>query len=572
MEKVISKFKNLTFTEFFNSLAKHPYTCVILLCALTLPFGLCEKSNLSKFSFIYALIVCTAILSVVMILGKIGSDYKTSAMLFAAVFIYTAGCIYIIIKNDFNISTLFWLFTIGIIVFAVILKIGGNLNTQTLIALMIICAIMLRLIYVLYTDSSSRQHDVGYFNFKWGHANYIEYWYNNGLKLPDFDVRKIWQYYHPPLHHMLMALLLRIYTVLGIEYDTACQALQILPMIYSSLCMIVSYRLFTMIKLKGVPLILAMGIVCFHPTFIILGGAFNNDILSVLFILLSAMWALKWYREQSFKNIIILALCIGLGMMSKLSTWMIAPAVAFLFIYAFFKNIKNTKKYISQFIVFIVICAPLALWWQIRNNIAFGVPITYVPYLSEKDVIYSGNIPLTKRLFDFTSSGQLNYVYDAFTAYGAPYNEFNPTLGLFKTAIFDEGKNGISVINFPQIKFTGPILFYISVILFLVCFIAFLISMFRKNSPVDKVTRIFYLIFFFVFLISYYLFAIKYPFTCTYNIRYCVPLIVLCAMGLGLFLKDMKKQSFPSIIFKYLAYIFTFAFCFMSCVLFTQIA
>ena len=49
----------------------------------------------------------------------------------------------------------------------------------------------------------------------------------------------IWQYYHPPLHHWLMALLLRILTVCGMEYDKACQSLQILPMLYYTLIMVV---------------------------------------------------------------------------------------------------------------------------------------------------------------------------------------------------------------------------------------------------------------------------------------------------------------------------------------------
>lgn len=62
-----------------------------------------------------------------------------------------------------------------------------------------------------------------------------------------------------------------------------------------------------------------------------------------------------------------ISLCVGLGMMTKLSVWMVAPAIAFVFLYVFFKNLKDFKKYLVQFLCFGVVCAPLALWWQVRN-------------------------------------------------------------------------------------------------------------------------------------------------------------------------------------------------------------
>ena len=554
----------------FHQLAKHPYLSVVGMCILLFFFGFCEKSNLTKGSYIYAGVVSAAIFAGLAFYGKIGRDTKENLIVFLFAFAFSGVSLFLISYTDNSIPLMLWLFLFMLALFAIILRSLGQLTTRTLVMLMIAAGIMLRFVYVLYTDSGSRQHDVGFWNWTWGHANYIEYWYKNGLKLPDFDVRTIWQYYHPPLHHWIMALLLKILVLFGMPYEMACQALQILPMIYSSLIMVVSYRIFRWVKLDGLPLIIAMGILCFHPTFVLMGGFFNNDILTMLFMLVAVMFALRWYRDPTLKRIIPIALCVGLGMMTKLSAWMVAPPIAIMFLYIFVKNIKAWKKYIGQYALFGVITFPLALWWQIRNYLLFKVPLTYVPYLGDQSNQYCGNMSAFKRLFDF-GNGQLSYVYDAFTDYGAPYNEYNPTLGLFKTAIFEEGTNGVSDVNFPQIAVTGPILFWIGVVLGLLCFFAFVVMMLRKDSGLDGMSRVFFLVFAATMIICYYLYCFKFPFTCTMNIRFLVPMISLCAMGLGLLLQRFSGQSLPEKILRYGSIGLTIAFALMTCVVYTQI-
>lgn len=554
----------------FHQLALHPYLSVVGMCILLFFFGYCEKANLTVGSYIYASVVSLLIFAGLAFIGKLGKDTKESVIFFLFAAAFSGVSLYLIYYMENSVALMLWLFLFLLALFAVILKHLGQLDTRTLIMLMITAGIMLRFVYVLYTDSGSRQHDVGFWNWKWGHANYIEYWYNNGLKLPDFDVRSIWQYYHPPLHHWLMAILLRGLTMFGLEYEVACQALQILPMIYSSLMMVISYRIFRWVKLEGLPLVIAMGIVCFHPTFVLMAGFFNNDLLAMLFMLLSVMFALRWYRDPTLRRIIPIALCVGLGMMTKLSAWMVAPAIAILFLYVFVKNIKAWKRYIGQFALFGVITFPLALWWQIRNFLLFKVPLTYVPYLGDQNVQFCGNMSVTKRLFDF-GNGQLSFVYDAFTDYGAPFNEYNPTIGLFKTAIFDEGTNGVSDVNFPQIAVTGPILFWIGVVLGLLCFAAFVIMMFRKDSGLDRLTRVFFTVFSATMILCYYIYCFKFPFTCTMNIRFLVPMISLSAMGLGLLLKRFSGNSLPQKILRYGSLALTIAFSVMVCVVYTQI-
>ena len=555
----------------FTLMRRHPYLLTIVLCGLLLPFGLADRANITAGSCVYLGVVMGAISVTAVFVFNLGKN-RSEKLLLSGIMLacITAGMLTIgFVENKAYAVALVALIAASAAVFFI--RIAYKVNDAVIIAVLIALGIAIRFVYILYTGSVDRQHDGGNFNDIRGHMGYIKYWYDYGLKLPDYDVRIYEQHYHPPLHHWLMALLLRGLTAIGVNFPTAAEAIQILPMLYSSLTMIVSYRVFRLVKLCGNPLIAAMAIVCFHPTIIIFGGSYNNNIQLLTLVMGAILWGLRWYREPVMRNIIPLALCIGLGMMTKLSGWMAAPAVAFVFIVVLIRHIKKPLRYIGQYAVFGVICIPLGIWWQVRNLIKFQVPLSYIPNFGEQSFMYSGNLPLTQRLFSF-GNGQLDFVYGSITIVDAPYNEYNPTLGLFKTAMFDECANSINDVHFPQIHITGPILFWISVVLFLTAFVCFVVSMVRKSGNMDGAERVYFSLLFGVELVSYYLFALAYPHSCTFNIRYCMPLIPLCAMGLALVLqRSESSQSALSTWFRRVMYAVSGAFCCMSYIVYTQV-
>ena len=550
---------------------RHPYLLTVMLCGILLPFGLADRANITAGSCLYLGVVFCSLTVGAVFLFRFGKDRKEKLLLCViliagiAASMLTIGCV----KNKACAIAIIAL----IVAAASVLFIRSKyqINDTIIIAVLIALGIAIRFVYILYTGNLDRQHDGETYDNPTGHLGYIRYWYENGLKLPDVDVREYWQYYHPPLHHWIMAALLKLLTLFGVSFEKAREAIQILPMLYSSLTMIVCYRIFRMVRLRGNPLIAAMAIICFHPTFIIFAGSFNNDMLSTLFMAAVVMWGLRWYREPVARNIIPLALCVGLGMMTKLSVWMTAPAVALMFLVILIRNIKKPLRYIGQYALFGVICVPLGLWWQLRSLILYQVPLTYVPNLGVNNVMYSGNMPLAQRLFDF-GSRQLRFVYGSVTIVDAPYNEYNPTIGLFKTAIFDECSNSINDIHFPQIRVTGPILFWISVILFLTCFVCFIISMIRKSENADSAERAYFSLLFAVNLISYYAFCIAYPLSCSFNIRYAMLLIPLCAMGLALTLQRSERSTKAAARwFRRVMYALSAGFCCMSYLVYTQV-
>lgn len=414
----------------------------------------------------------------------------------------------------------------------------------------------LRMGYILVTPYYRRQHDVCRFADGEGHAGYIAYLYEN-LHLPDFDVRDVYQFYHPPLHHSIAAAWMHLLTACGFEFEYAGECVQFLTFAYSCLCMVIFYRILRHFRLKGAAMAIPLAIIAFHPTFILLAGSINNDILSITFMLASVLLTLQWYREPKLSTILKLALTIGLGMMTKLSVWMVAPAAAAAFLIVLIRNCRKFLPYIKQFVLFGIICVPLGLGWGIRNFLGWGVPITYVPMLSDSSEQYVGNIPILQRIFDF-SPKQWTYVYDCFTIYDQPYNEYNPLIGLLKTAMFDEL---INTDRFPKLAGFGETLFYSQIPLIILSLIA-IIGVFRHRSKrIDIFEKGMPMLTYLITFISYYAFCMKYTHVCTQNIRYATPLIFIGCLFLGL---HMCSKHYPKAL-KIAAGAFTAVFAIASC-------
>ena len=416
------------------------------------------------------------------------------------------------------------------------------MTTKKFIFLMFILGFLIRLAYIMTITIYRKQHDAGSIEDMDGHLGYIAY-IANYASLPDIDVREVYQFYHPPLHHIIAAVWIKLQSIMGISQKYVWENIQILTLFYSCCCMILSYKLFRKLGLDGKGLCAAMAIVVFSPAFFILSGSINNDILSVTFMLGALVNTLYWYENRSFKRIICIALCVGLGMMTKLSVWMVTPAIAFIFIYVFFKNPKNIKKYIAQFAAFMGICAPLGLWWGIRNLVTHGVPITYIPKLSEISKQYIGDIPVVRRLFDLNPM-QFENVGDQFTMYDGKYNEYNPLIALFKTSCFDEL---FTVNKYPIVAGWDKLLFWSAVIVGIIGFVA-MVYVFVNDKTMNFVHKIFIGIVYGVMFVSYYEFCIQFPHVCTENIRYAVLLIVIGGFFFGkavnLFVNSKMKRQY----------------------------
>ena len=423
-------------------------------------------------------------------------------------------------------------------------------QTDKLIILIALIGVAIRIIYICYTNFNVRQHDLLGLQDKEGHIAYIIYWYNH-VSLPDFDPRSLWQFYQPPLHHIIAALWVRLNVLVGFNFATAVENIQVLTMIYSCITTFICYKILKEIGIKGKGLVVAFTLVCLHPTFILLSGSINNDILCLMLEMAAILATIKWYKKSSMKNIIIIALCLGLSMMTKTSGVLIAPGIAFVFIFKFIKSVIDWKKIkkadrkkqsrpvsrlIIQFGVFLIISVPIGIWWSIYAYARFGMPIGYVPKLSNDLDQYIGSYPIWKRYLDF----DLIQVKSVFENWGTPSFEHNILLATLKTSLFGEYDFSKTV---SYIVFPATILFWSNVILSVLSVFAMVYVCIKKLENVNYVIKIFFSVMYITIVGSFIKFCFQYPHTCTMDYRYIVPSLIIGAAAIGLLVNELDKKT-----------------------------
>ncbi len=433
-----------------------------------------------------------------------------------------------------------------------------NINASLCITVLAVSGVLLRYFYIVYTVWNERQHDIYSFEEGIGHLGYIGWIYQNN-SLPDVDPRDYWQFAHPPLHHIIEALWLRIVVMLGVDESNLYEYTQIPVFVYGCISIWVMYNILKEMGLKGKAMVLSFAMVCFNPTFIIMSGSINNDMLSSMFIYMSVLYTIKWYKNPVMFNIIKIALSTGFGMMAKLSAGLTAPATAFVFIVIFISQMKQKNfKFITQYLVFLAICVPLGLWWCVRNYIKFDLPFNYITEMPLDSFQYIGDIDLLKRFTDFSQMKNI------FVSWNEENIEFNPFVALLKTSVFGEFNSNLLT--------TSSILFDVNTVVVAVSFVSMLYVSFKKKSDTDFIMKIFWGLIFITFFGNYIVFCIQYPFTCTMNIRYVTILIMTGIYFIGSMYSQSEKSENSALEFlRYIAVISVFVMCSASAYYYTAL-
>ena len=456
---------------------------------------------------------------------------------------------------------------------AVYLKINNKLTYRNIILLILAAGFVLRLNYCLYTFVSAtirhRQHDVYDFGSETGHAGYIEFFYDNGFKLPDFNPTTKAQFYHPPLHHLLAAMWMRILTTFGATYDRAIGSIQFLTLFYSCCVMLVTERILDLLDIIKKPKVIALAIVAFHPTSMLIAGSINNDGLAFLFMMLSFYTALRWYKDPTLKNILLIALCIGAGMSTKLSAVLVAPAIALLFLIKLIKDKKNRVEKVRQFCLFGCVCLPLGLWYSVRNFIKYDVEFNYVPRLSDTSDQYIGFHSAYERLFDLSyhpfENVFLNRVHT-----GAEYFEYNPFVAIIKTSLFGEYKYE----NVPE-KICR-ILLVLNILLITLSIIAMVYCCITRSKYLNRQHKIYIMSYHLLLFINFIIFAFQYPHNCSIDFRYILPTMITGSLFVGLFPQQLednnkKRDNMAVSIVNYFTIALVSAFCLFSVIVYVML-
>lgn len=392
-----------------------------------------------------------------------------------------------------------------------------------LIAIFII-AILIRTVFICRTNISDWQFDFGigaldseekydnlYDNFDkepntGRHINYIMqlYTYNS---LPN---KIIGQFYHPPLHHFIMSTWLKIVDNIFDLSSSKFESMQFITLIYSSIILGALYKLLDELEIEDKNKILPMLLLAFYPLYIFLSGSLNNDELVTMFSILALLYLVKWEKNPTMKNAIIIATCIGLGLMTKTSiAVMIIPAVYVYFkkLGEFVKENKSVNSLLIQLLIFSVISITLGLWFQLRS-LANGLYTLGIiePYdnlsIADKSIWARFGVP---NILNISNVNMWNYLI---------YSSLN------------------FVQSSPNTMYN--IVMCILVITLVIDTIYFII----KNRSKNKIL----LITFISWWISYLYLNLSMPFTCSMHSRYMVVPISIGILFAGLGMKEEKNK------------------------------
>lgn len=419
-----------------------------------------------------------------------------------------------------------------------------NKKTKIILIGIVIIGVILRVALALRLEVCTFQIDLGISdNFKYdykdefyegllnfdrnylgegGHLEYIFTIYSKGC-LPDINGN---QCYHPPLSQALFAGFLKLESLFTQDSKFLVESLEFLPIIYSILMILVVYKILKEIGFEDKDTILPIAIITFHPLFVFLSRLINTDGLVSLLILISILYLIKWYKEPSYKNVIILGVAIGLGAMTKSSTVIMALPLIVVYTKKIIESVhkkESIKHIIIQGILFSFITLPMVFWYPIRNYYKFGQKLFWVPdaldYLKVPDTSFFKRWILSKELI-------FSIEYD------------RSATNVWANLI-------ISSINFAMDSFAVP--YIVSIILRIVSvflIIISIVSMIKYSRKIENKDLLFILLITYVtWVIGYIFFNISMPYSCTIHARYIVTAIVIGIIYIGLFYKYLKNQN-----------------------------
>lgn len=402
-------------------------------------------------------------------------------------------------------------------VYAVIKFYLSKLSYDEFIFLIIAAGFIMRIGYMLYTDSYTRVYDIGAFDYTHiGKAAYLL----NLAQMNQLPQTNEVQLYHQPFSYIASALCSKIlvpflnpgdvYYLVDAGKTASCFA--------SCAVLIMLVKACRLLNLSKISTLFTTLWLSFIPIFYLIGGRIGEDAFTCFFTVAALLYTAYWYNNPSYKNTILLAIIYGLGVQTSLSCVLPVPFTLFAFAYHIWKKRCKPSFYLKQSSLFAIIALPLGLWFSIRNYILFDQAFTYVYEQEIYGPLWTGDISLWNR-YKFLDILDIRQ-----TPYGFPFVDYNFFTFHLKTELF-----GIFTFEIPV--FIPYVLLILNIcITFGVIIYSIYSYCFGKVKGLKKLVLPSYL---FILLFSMYSYYVQ-PFGCSMDYRYFAALSVLKALLLGM--------------------------------------
>lgn len=242
----------------------------------------------------------------------------------------------------------------------IILKIKNNLPTFIIGTL----GVLARFIAMVMADPIVFQHDVA---GEFGHLDYAVHIFRNW----SLANHNFYEFSQPPVNAFLQAVVMKICSPFirysKINHTKLYSVTIILTFIFSCITLFIIYKILKEFDLSPFATNFVFGIMAFYPAILILSAEYNNDTISYMFFYLSLYLSIVWAKTKKLSTIILLALSIGIGMLTKVSVGIIAFITGPMMIAVLIKS-NDKKKNTNSIICICTYCFPT---WAILFNKEF---------------------------------------------------------------------------------------------------------------------------------------------------------------------------------------------------------
>jgi len=442
-------------------------------------------------------------------------------------------------------------------------KVGDFFNSSLATRIIIGIGLFLRFIAFLVTNPSLNQHDV---LERYGHFDYAVYMFKNWNLPPGW----IYEFAQPPINATMQAIVMKFISLFkdySDNYLILFSYTKILSLTWSVLTLIIIYKIieeFDIPKIIRNSILLIMSL---YPALIIMTTQYSNDPISYMFFYLSLYLTIRWCKNKKLSTIVLLALSIGFGMLTKISVGLIAfitgPMMLVIWIRSLMKPRSTNPSITLQLIIFGLTVFPIGLSFSVRNYILFGTKFGTIAEIAvgtlmamkywrwtlvERflslpiDRIIETKIHTDKIILDLSILDKIRVnpsgIYHSKV-------EYNVWIDLIKTATFDEFyfKNTIWH-PLCVVLYAANYIFHALGLVTIVLNIKDVIKDIRNigskcSDPVLNL-KIMAIMLFILAIAAYVGFNYKYPYSCNSNYRYIA--YITLAFAISIAIKCLQKR------------------------------
>ena len=394
-------------------------------------------------------------------------------------------------------SPLVFAANVGAILFLSLLcfLIALRLKLRWKIALLIFLGVVLRVVFFENVSYTTYTHDVG------GHIDYIEYILEKHAVPGDKDC---WSCYHPPVYYLTSAVAYKLGNIVGVPGTTGLQSFSLLLSVATLLFGILFLRSFLSGRLLGISSLLWT----FWPVLILMSPRVGNDQMFCMLHVLCLWSGATYLKSGRGKYLIVAVLATALAMWTKTTAAVTLGMLMLFAVCGYFMNARFLHPTKSEVVAWVLLVALL-------------VAVVLQKVLGETGLVDNTNglnprLRVGNEAFNYIYFDLENFIRQPFTSawddeYGRQYF-WNYT---FKTALFGEFR--MSSLNAARVLATT-----------VSCTFLGLLAYGLRGFWQTKLKLIHWLLLLqaFAFLSALMFLRIKYPYSCSNDFRFIVPIIL----------------------------------------------